>query len=70
LTPQFAVNYAVATADLVRGRKVEFDYFKCPAWPGVIAAARQLLPIYVHFPYNVGLGIANAMDAETNRPVD
>ncbi|CAG0963186.1 partial hypothetical protein, partial [Anaerolineae bacterium] len=53
-----------------RQGEVEIDYFKCPAWPEVVQAARQVRPAYVHFPLRVGAGIKTAVDTETKQPVE
>ena len=67
---KFAVNYSLATADLLQRNQIQLDYLKCPAWPDVTAAAQQIAPAYVHFPLKVGLGIRDAIDTETGRPAD
>jgi uncharacterized protein len=67
---EFAVNYSAALAGLLRDGRARVERFKCPAWPGLIAAARALRPVYVHFPLNIGAGIGDAMDSETGRPAD
>jgi uncharacterized protein (UPF0276 family) len=67
---QFAVNYCTETADLLRAGHITFDRFKCAAWPDMIVAARQMLPIYVHFPLAVGAGIGGAIDHEREAPAD
>jgi uncharacterized protein len=68
LTIRFAVNYSGATAELLRRGRVDFDYFKTPAWPDLIATARALRPVNVHFPLLVGYGIGGARDGETGQP--
>lgn len=50
----FALNYSHPAAELIRANKIDVDLFKCPDWPNVIAAARELRPVYVHFPINAG----------------
>jgi uncharacterized protein (UPF0276 family) len=67
---QFAANYSVPTAELLRTGQIQLDRFKCPAWPDVIAAAQAIGPTYVHFPLLVGSGIGDAIDAETGQPAD
>jgi len=65
---KFAVNYCPEAARLVGTGCASFDLFKCPAWPDVIATARELSPVYVHFPLAVGLGTGTATDTETGTP--
>ena len=70
MTMRLAVNYSAPLAGLLRAGQVPIDILKCPAWPEVIAAARDLAPIYVHFPLRVGAGNGDAIDTEKNRPPD
>ncbi len=67
---QFAANYSVPTADLLRKGIIQLDRFKCPDWPEVIAAAQAIGPVNVHFPFLVGSGIGDAIDGETKQVVD
>lgn len=46
---QFAVNYSPQAAALLGAGTVEFDRFKGPEWPDLIAEARQWRPVRVHF---------------------
>ena len=59
-----AANYSTATAGLLQAGLIHLDYFKCPAWPDVVARARQLLPVYVHLPLLAGWGRGDALDGE------
>jgi len=67
---KFAVHYSHSAADLLREGKIHIDYFKCPAWPDLIAGARKIQPVYVHFPLRVGPGIGDAIDTEKKQPAD
>jgi uncharacterized protein len=67
---QFAINYSPEAADLLQAERIEADYIKCPAWPEVIAAARGVRPLYVHFPLRIGIGYSTALDTETKQPAD
>ncbi|MCA1666281.1 MAG: DUF692 family protein, partial [Thermomicrobia bacterium] len=67
---RFAVNYSVAAAALVDAEQIAPDFFKCPAWPDLIAAVRTRYPLSVHFPLRVGQGTGDAVDTETHRPPD
>ncbi|HEX5323072.1 MAG TPA: DUF692 family protein [Capsulimonadaceae bacterium] len=60
-----AINYSPAAASLVKEGKVDLDLFKCPSpfdsvvrdhAPSLIADARSLLPVYIHFPLHTGGG--------------
>ncbi len=64
---QLAVQYSRAAADLLDVGRIDIDRFKCPAWQDLIATVREAYPVYVHFPLKVGLGIGDAIDAETNQ---
>ena len=67
---KFAVNYSRLAAKLVHEKKIQIDFFKCPSSPGLIATAQETCPVYVHFSFKVGRGIGDAIDADTNQPVD
>jgi uncharacterized protein (UPF0276 family) len=67
---KFAVNYSREAGDLVREGRIEVDYFKCPAWPDLIADARALRPVYVHLPLEVGRGIGRPLNTEANQAAD
>ncbi len=67
---KLAVNYSAATARLLAGSEIAFDYFKCPAWPDVIEKAQAFRPVNVHFPLLVGAGIGDALDGETHAAAD
>ena len=58
----FAVNYSPQAAALLRAGALDVDCFKCPDWPDLIAEARALRPVYVHFPLNAGNGSTAATD--------
>ena len=74
---QFAINYSPQAEALLRAGKIDVDYFKCPDWDDLIAAARALKPVYVHFPLAVGRGKLGEVDwakvdrllAETRTPL-
>jgi uncharacterized protein len=51
-----AVNYSPTTASLYQTGKICLDFFKCPPWPNMIAEARSIRPIAVHFELNAGAG--------------
>jgi uncharacterized protein (UPF0276 family) len=67
---EFAVNYSVAAADLLRAGRIHIDRFKCPAWPDLVATVQRTHPVYVHFPLRVGTGTGDAVDTETGGPAD
>ena len=67
---KLAANYSDATAALVQSGQVAPDYIKCPAWPDLILRAQVVLPVYVHFPFLVGWGRGDALDAEAGGPPD
>ena len=71
----FSINYSRPAAALVREGRIEVDRFKCTEWPDMIAPARELLPVYVHFPTNAGTGETPDVEAiervagETDTPL-
>ena len=70
MVTKFAVNYSHAAAELLREGRIHLDYFKCPAWPDLVAAVRAMHPTFVHFPLKIGAGSGDAFDVETDRRVD
>jgi len=67
---KFGLNYSKAAIKLYDAGIIAPDVFKCPAWPHVVAQAKDHYPIYVHFPLDVGFGIGGAMNSETGSPAD
>jgi uncharacterized protein (UPF0276 family) len=71
-----SVNYSVQLAELIREGAVDVGRIKCADWPDMIAAARELRPVYVHFPLDAGspsgrppnFVAADAMARETDTP--
>jgi uncharacterized protein len=61
---EFSINYSVEAADLLREGKIKVDRIKCADWPDMIATARELAPVYVHYPFDVGSRTGRAMDAD------
>ncbi|MBN1873549.1 MAG: DUF692 family protein [Anaerolineae bacterium] len=67
---QFAVNYSEAAAALLHAGKVQFNRFKCPAWPDLVARVQAQYPVYIHCPLRVGMGTGDALDTETGSSAD
>jgi len=67
---KFGLNYSQAAIQLYEAGEIAPDVFKCPAWPDLIAQAKDRYPLYIHFPLNVGDGIGDAIDGETGQPAD
>lgn len=67
---EFAVNYSPALARLAAEKRVVFDRFKCPAWPDLLAEARQAGPVYIHFPFSVGGGAGYVTNDEKKSALD
>jgi len=73
---QLSVNYSLELAELLREDRVHVDRIKCADWPDMIAAARELRPVYVHFPFDAGsasgrradFAAADAMARDTDTP--
>lgn len=53
---RLAINYTPQAAALLDNGEITLDLFKCPDWPDLIAEARQMRPVYVHFPLHAGNG--------------
>ena len=51
---RLAVNFSPQAATLVEAGDIVVDLYKVPDWDDLIAAARELLPVYVHFPNQIG----------------
>lgn len=51
-----AINYSHPAARLVSQGVILVDRFKCPGWPEMIAEAKELLPVLVHFDLKAGNG--------------
>jgi uncharacterized protein (UPF0276 family) len=67
---KFAVNYSPLLAELVQAGQVSIEWYKCPAWPDLVAEAKKTLPAYIHFPLGIGMGQGSPMDAEIHAPAD
>jgi len=63
---QLGLNYSEAAARLVQDGVIEIDFFKCPPWPEMIAAARQLRPVAVHFNLKAGQSRLDREDWEAD----
>jgi uncharacterized protein (UPF0276 family) len=59
---EFSINYSIEAADLLRAGKIRVDRLKCADWPDMIASARELAPVYVHFPFDVGSRLGREAD--------
>lgn len=59
---KLALNYSPQAADLITDGAIEIDLFKCPAWPALVATAREIRPIYVHFDLHAGTGMLTSTD--------
>lgn len=53
----FSLNYSPEMADLIRVGQIQVDRIKCPEWPDMIAEARRVGPVYVHFRLMAGQGL-------------
>lgn len=67
---KFAINYSRLAAKLLHENNIQIDYFKCLSSPDLVATVQEMYPVYVHFSLKVGRGIGDAIDADTNQPVD
>ncbi|MEE4193734.1 MAG: DUF692 family multinuclear iron-containing protein [Anaerolineae bacterium] len=67
---QFSVNYSEPLVKLLQTGKAQVDLIKLPAWPNLVETALKVAPCYIHFPLNVGDGLGDAMNSETNQRVD
>lgn len=53
----FSLNYSTEMDALVRAGAIRIDRVKCAEWPEMIALARQIAPVYVHFRVLSGQGL-------------
>ncbi len=67
-TTRLAVNYSKPAASLFAAQTIDFDLFKCPDWPDMIAEAGAICPAYAHFPLFTGR--VSADDAVWSRLAD
>ena len=61
---EFSINYSTQAAELFRSGRIRVDRLKCADWPDMIADARKLAPVYVHFPFDVGTRTGRRADFE------
>jgi uncharacterized protein len=61
---KLGIHYSPQIVQLLEEGAVEFDYFKVPFWPDLIAQAQALRPAYIHFPLLVGSGMGDATGGE------
>mgnify|MGYP000860162717 CR=1 FL=1 len=66
---KLAVNHSRPAARLRREGAIDFDLFKCPAWPDMIDEALGEGPSYIHFPLKIGVG-RGVINSETGREPD
>jgi hypothetical protein len=59
---EFAINFSLASAELLAAGKIKLDRFKTPDWPDLMAQAAKYLPIYVHFAINAGADDSRTTD--------
>jgi uncharacterized protein (UPF0276 family) len=59
---KLAVNYSVEAQRLLDRGEIDFDLYKCPDWPAVIAEARGQRPCYVHWGLRAGTRALGEVD--------
>jgi uncharacterized protein len=59
-----SINYSKQAAELVKKKQIEVDFFKTPDWVDMIAEARLLRPVCVHFSLKAGRGKLKDIDWE------
>ena len=59
---KFAVNWSPEAAELLEEDAIQFDLYKCPDWPDLVADAQSQRPAYIHFPIVIGRGQAPEWD--------
>ena len=65
---EIAINYSPQAAELLKRGAIAPDRFKLPDFPEMLAEARQVGPVYVHFPFGAGTPRAREIDvAATER---
>jgi uncharacterized protein (UPF0276 family) len=71
-----ALNYSPQAAALLEQGIIQFDYYKVPDWPDMVATASTQRPVYVHWPLmagrhngeQVGWSQISALRAQTATP--
>ena len=53
----FSLNYSPEMAELIHEGLIHVDRIKCADWPDMIATAKPIAPVYVHFPLLAGQGL-------------
>jgi len=53
----FSLNYSTEMDELIREGGIRVDRVKCAEWPDMIASAKQLGAVYVHFRLLAGQGL-------------
>lgn len=53
---QLAVNWSPEAAELLEAGDIQFDLYKCPDWPELVADAKSQQASYIHFPLSIGVG--------------
>lgn len=56
---RLAVNYSKPVTDLLRERRVEIDFLKCPPWPDTVEEAKRFGDVVVHFDLRAGSGLSS-----------
>jgi hypothetical protein len=53
---QLAINWSPEAAELLEAGVIQFDLYKCPDWPDLVADAQAQQAAYIHFPLAIGKG--------------
>lgn len=59
---RLAINYSPQAAHLSAIGDIQFDLYKCPDWPDMVAEAKTQHPVYVHFPIHAARGTLEQVD--------
>lgn len=62
---KLAINYSEAAESLVKKEKIHIDLFKCADSPVLVKRASLVLPVTVHFNFQVGHYSLSSLDWET-----
>jgi hypothetical protein len=53
---QLAINWSPEAAELFDAGEIQFNLYKCPDWPELVADAQSQQAAYIHFPLAIGVG--------------
>lgn len=61
---RFGPNYSRPARELTETGEFDPDFFKAPPWPDLIAEAREVRPVHVHFEFKTVKGLPDPAEME------